>query len=399
MGSFLSGKNGKTFLFGALAVLMLVLIALGTAGLQSRKSEDMPPYLSFSADADGLKGLYTLLSERAGKTRQWRESWRSLPQGTGHTLIAVQPGGIGTKEEQPLLDWVAKGNRLLLFSQREPAYLAGAGVRVRNPLLAVEGQGASVRITLGQGGEGGSEGRAQAPAARYRLSKSPQQAQVLLADGPGIVAASYEHGTGSITVVVAPEWLRNDRIMLEEHFELIWPILRQETEGRTVWFDEYHHGYTAKRGLTRVFPAWLLAMFAQAALCALLWLWLRGKRFGPVQTPREWVVRRGDETLTALAGWYRRRSLHREAIVQQGEYLRQLLQERWGIRTAASPEEASAIARLYGGDQMADRLETVLERIEYVRQSSRGYSSKEFVKDSMAVARVVEAVERRSVHK
>jgi len=66
-------------------------------------------------------------------------------------------------------------------------------------------------------------------------------------------------------------------------------------------------------------------------LLLLLWLWMKGKRFGPIFVPREESVRFSDEGLKALAAWYLRGKRYHDSIIIQSDYVKLLLQERWQI--------------------------------------------------------------------
>src|SRR5699024_8055442 len=66
-------------------------------------------------------------------------------------------------------------------------------------------------------------------------------------------------------------------------------------------------------------------------LLTLFWLWYQGKRFGPLRQPREATVRFSNEKTSALAAWYQRGRRYQDSIVIQADYLKLLLQEKWGI--------------------------------------------------------------------
>jgi hypothetical protein len=166
-------------------------------------------------------------------------------------------------------------------------------------------------------------------------------------------------GAGHLTMVLTPEWLTNERILAHSHFELVWPLFAHPWS--TVWLDETHHGYGTTPGLPAVYPAWIKLAALQLGLALLAWLWLRGKRFGPVYTPRAWTVRRGDETLLAVAGWYERLGFSREALSHQQLHLRQLLFERWGLSPSATAQQAANAARGRWPEAQAARLARLLE--------------------------------------
>src|SRR5699024_5550464 len=69
----------------------------------------------------------------------------------------------------------------------------------------------------------------------------------------------------------------------------------------------------------------------QLIVFMLLWLLYKGKRFGLVRIPREEMVRFSNEQTSALAAWYKKSKRYRDAVELQADYLKLLLQERWGI--------------------------------------------------------------------
>jgi hypothetical protein len=386
----LSGP-GSTAAMLAAAVLLFLLIG---SAFSSGRHTDYPPNLSFSPDTDGLKAVRTLLERRVGPVNEHRRSWSKLPSGSNHVLLSVAPLGVDEKEEQPLLEWVQRGNRLIIADLALPDYPALPGLEIKSAAKAGAAASTEVKAMLQHTPEGVRTLMADMPLSSVRLSES-REAKVLLTDDEGMLAASYTYGQGQVTVILVPEWLRNERILKEQHFELLWPILLAEADSRNIWFDEYHHGYQSKPGVLEAIPGWLLAVYAELILAALFWLWIKGKRFGPVRTPREWVVLRGDETLKAVAGWFRRRGLAKDAISGQEQYLRLILQERWGVRSTARPEELVRAARMHTSPRTAQQLEELLGRLQDMRNGKR-YSSKAFLSDSVIMAEIIEAVEQRS---
>ncbi|MDF2922074.1 MAG: hypothetical protein K0R57_988 [Paenibacillaceae bacterium] len=388
-------RRGSALLGLSAAVLLFLLIG---AFFAAETTEDMPPYLSFSADDDGLKAIRTLMSRKAESVNEWRKSWNALPAGQENVLLSAAPDNVEEGEGEPLAEWIARGNHLIVLDQELPPHMGFPGVDsiVPEPENAASPGVVPVVRYAASGGQEKS-GMAEAPRTKKRLKETPE-ARMLLSDSRGGLAARYAHGQGSVTVLLAPEWLINEAAAREEHFELVWPILLDAIQGRHTWFDEYHHGYRAERGITEVYPAWLLAVYVQAALAVVLWLVRKGKRFGPVHIPREWVVRRGDETLAAVAGWYKRRKLRNEAIREQEQYLRQLLQERWGVRLSAPIEEVVQSARIHGGAELGEQLESLLVRLGELNGGKR-YSDKAFLADCAAMAHIVEAAERKGGEK
>ncbi|WP_276353062.1 DUF4350 domain-containing protein [Cohnella caldifontis] len=352
MAPILRLLNGNKHAIG-LAVCVVLFVALGLTMVKP-EPERMPPYVSFSADVDGTKGVAELLGEKAAPVQTWRRPWRELPAGTGHALLAVEPGVADEGEWTNLLEWVERGNELLLFSR-----VMGEGEAFRT-----EGSSAKPGVAVVTREDG-------AEAAEYRAEVGTEQRIVpedgvieLIRDANGIIAARKTIGNGTVIAAVTPEWLTNENVLRYDHFDLVWPWLADDGSRAALWVDEYHHGYEDARGFLAVFPAWLTASCAALAVALLLWLWQRGKRFGPAYTPRAWTVRRGDETLRAVAAWYERRGFRNEALAHQARALRRLLLTRWGLRPEASPEEAAMAARSRLSETQAARLTRLLRHAQ-----------------------------------
>jgi len=336
-----------------LAICVMLFIGLGLA-IVKPKPERMAPYVSFSADVNGTKGVIELLEEKQVPIKPWKRSWSELPSGKGQTLLVIEPSGAFEDEWMKLLEWVERGNELLLFSRK-----LGEGGAFRT-----EGSSASSGVTTVMRQDGKEMAEFQAEVGTRQRIVPEDGASELIRDSNGTIAAKRSYGDGAIIAAVTPEWLTNENVLKRDHFELIWPWLSGDASRTAIWVDEYHHGYEDARGVLAPYPAWLIAACAGLAVALLLWLWQRGKRFGPAYTPRAWTVRRGDETLRAVAAWYERRRLKSAALAHQARTLRRLLLARWGLPLEASPEEAMPLAKDRLGEAQAVKLERLLRHAQ-----------------------------------
>lgn len=374
-----------------IGLTVCILLFVGTAYFLLKPGHDnQPPYLSFSADIDGIKAVTELMKENGQPLRTWERPLQALPKEAGQALLVVQPASLSAVEMDTLGEWIARGNDVLLFAASVPKWKAFETADIQD---GKTGDGSVAIQTDESNVKGGDPGTGSSTiqtgttqnnhtvrvvddrqaggttwqaiiAANSRL-RPHEGLQPIFEDELGIVGARQAIGAGSLTVVLAPDWLMNDRILDKGHFELVWPLLSKGWHA--LWIDEYHHGYQTQAGLFAVYPAWLLALGAQLALTLILALWMRAKRIGPVHTPRAWTLRRGDETLLAVAGWYERRRLRSEALAHSAERLRQLLRERWGVSPSASPHEAASAARIHWDADRASRLERLLHLAEPVQ--------------------------------
>ncbi|WP_409343160.1 DUF4350 domain-containing protein [Paenibacillus sp. MBLB4367] len=389
----------RTNAYIGLAVSVALFIGFGYF-IYKPEAPNMAPYLSFSADLDGTKAFAELLREKEQTVKTWELPMKRLPSGGGEALLIIQPSQLADEELKALGSWMAQGNDVVLFTSLPPAW---AGFQPNTGKTSDEAGGMAEGRTQGAGKTGGEEGGTVAAAngsvpvpspsadrkayaelrqlrktgtaagaepleavvhSARRLEKA-SGVETLLEDELGAVGARQTIGDGSLTIVLAPNWLLNSEVLEHKQFELVWPLFERRWD--TLWIDEYHHGIQTKPGLLAAYPEWLLAAGAQLALALALWLWMRAKRIGPVHAPRAWTVRRGDETLLAVAGWYERRKLRSEALAHSAERLRQLLWQRWGVAPGAAPQEAASAARIHWDADRASRLERLLHLAQPVQ--------------------------------
>jgi len=392
--------NRSVKLHGALAVCIFLFIALGLM-LARPGLTDYAPYLSFSPDQDGVKGLRLLMEQQGAKVREWRLAPERLPEENGQLFVSVEPFGVTKESADRWMEWAGQGNDVVIFGSY-PGWVEGWEPVYVDP----EEADGMVTARFGSGVEDVYEADVATELRLERTDGAPstgllQDTEVLLRDEAGVLAVKQQVGAGSVTLSLTSDWLTNERILDQSHFELIWRLIGGELlRGRTVYFDEYHHGYSVSPGITQVYPMWLLAGLAQAALAAAVWLWWKGKRFGPVYTPRSFTVRRGDETLLAVAGWYRRGRLAFEALDHSVQRLNRVLQVRGGI-----PASPSAAQLLRGADSAAgsgrrlpDGLPELLERWESLRRTREAggrvhYSDKDLLADSAVLEHTMNIIE------
>ncbi len=343
---------------------------------------DYRAYVSFSPDLDGTKAWRELLEQRQSQVKEWRLTWRDLPDHGNQLLVAIQPAGITDEERAELYSWIEQGNDMILFHYAPRGWERfsleeldpESGILQGEEQGQEQGQGRSSgeKVDVGDGMEQSDdlhsvyvgentvgEGLTAEVLTSYRLAGGPELQEVLFMDDQGILGSRVDVGAGSLTVILAPDWLTNDSILDHSHFELVWRLFDKSWDA--VWIDETHHGYQQKPGLLVVYPAWLVLACVQLSIALLLWLWLRGKRFGTVHTPRAWTVRRGDETLQAVAGWYERLGHRAAALNHQQQLLRQLLYEHWGLSPSASTAQAAQLARSRWPETQVARLVRLLE--------------------------------------
>ncbi|MBP2239822.1 hypothetical protein J2Z40_000375 [Cytobacillus eiseniae] len=303
-----------------ISVLLMIFIIISYY-TSTQQPKPYPNYVSDSPSPTGIKAFYTYVKENnIGK--QWSHSPEKLSIGMkNRLLIMIEPFFIPNKEDmQAYIDFMKSGNTILLFHQNpkgmfdleiEHATLDNAfedGVRILNQI------GASYSAEINSG---------------IRLQTKNQDKR-LIEDDAGTIAFKRSFGDGYLIVSNSPEWLRNDRILANDHLSLVLALIN-ESSSSTILIDEYIHGLQNEATFMTVYPKWFLILLLQGILLAILWLWHVGKRFGPIFIPREESVRYSDEGILALSAWYLRGRLYHESLLIQADYIKYLLQDKWGI--------------------------------------------------------------------
>lgn len=369
----------RTYRVG-IAVATLLLVIVGWL-IVKPTVEPLPPYLASSAQPSGIKAVLVLLEEKGKQVKEWRQPMRFLPTATGQAMLVVEPDRLMAEEQIDILDWVSEGNDLILFHSRpewedlpfHTEYIRGKENQERNI------QGPLV------------QGRLMGKAETLLRFLEDDDMEPLLYDDQGILGGRTQVGDGSVTFFLVPEWLTNQKIDRLSHFEAIWPYVQGDWS--VLWVDEYHHGLQEKPGFLAIYPGWLIAACMQLGILLLLYVWWRGKRFGPVYTLREWTVRRGDETLLAVSSWYERRELAKDALRHREAYMRQLLYDRWGVHQRADRVEIVRYAKTRWTNQEVEKFAHLLERLEQAKNEGR-YSPKSLLADSLLLDEITKRLEK-----
>ncbi|WP_113930656.1 DUF4350 domain-containing protein [Bacillus sp. P14.5] len=302
-----------------LAVILLVFAVLSYF-IGSRAPKEYPNYLSESPSPTGTKAVFTYLENELGQVEEWTSSPNRLDkEEEGQLLIMVEPFFMPESEETgQYREFMEAGNNILLFKTNPQGMF--------DIKTIAGGMGAQEITTLND--KQGEKRNALLPAP-IRLDTEDED-EVLISDEAGPVALKRPVGEGSLIVATAPQWMTNDLILEEDHLPLVMSLIN-ESSSEAVLFDEYIHGEENDSSIVTIYPQWFLLLMVQGVLLAILWLWYQGKRFGPVVQVREEYVRFSDERIKALAAWNLRGKRFTDSLNIQADYVKLLLQEKWGI--------------------------------------------------------------------
>lgn len=279
-----------------------------------------PNYVADSPSPTGVKAFYTYVKqEKEGKI--WRHSPDLLAKTDNKLLIMVEPSFTPEKEVMTAyLNFMKAGNTILLL-QNNPKGMFDlkiglaeelASSREKKKVFTQEQSLYDAQINSG-----------------IRLQTKKEE-EVLLYDNAGTIAAKQTFGKGHLIVGITPEWMSNSNLLNKDHLPLLLYLLN-DNPTETILFDEYIHGGENASSFWNVYPMWFLLLVLQGIILMILWLWWKGKRFGPIIALREETVRFSDEVIQALAAWYLRGKRYHDSLVIQADFVKLLLQEKWQI--------------------------------------------------------------------
>lgn len=310
-------NNKRTWVWLAVLLALFLLISFY---INSKQPKDYPDYVSESPAPSGTKAFFTYLEEELVTVATWEKSPELLPkEDKGQILFMVEPYFVPESDQMnEYITYMEAGNTIFLI-KNNPEGLFDVNVR---PSMTHDGETTVVKDKRGTD--------YQATVTSYMRLNERETDEILLEDEAGVIALDRTFDEGQLIVVNSPDWLTNDMILEEDHIELLFTLLNLESDTE-VLVDESIHGSAQGPSTATIYPKWILVFGLQVALLTLFWLWYQGKRFGPMRVPREATIRFSNEQTTALAAWFQRGKRYQDALIIQADYVKLLLQEKWGI--------------------------------------------------------------------
>lgn len=284
----------------------------------SQAPKQYPNYVSDSPSPTGVKAFYTYLQQEE-EVKRWTHSPKLLRNTTkNQILIMIEPFFMPNSEEMADYErFIEAGNTILLL-KKNPQEMFDLQVEMveqtKESLKVYDQEGTSYHVKL---------------SSPFRL-QTKNNSEILLKDESGTIALKQHFGKGQLIVAVAPEWVINSNIVKHDHIPLILSFL-PEGNGQLFLFDEYIHKGQNAPAVVTLYPQWFLLMLLQGCILIILLLLYRGKRFGPIYIPREETVRFSDEGIKAIAAWFIRGNRYQDSLIIQVEYIKSIMQERWGL--------------------------------------------------------------------
>ena len=399
---------------GTSVVILVVVVVVGLIALNGLSyapitrqpdQEVHPNRSTYNSGASGTKGLYDFLSEGGFQVVRWRDPVAELRKSaaiTPATFVIVGETRLPLEGEETriILDWVAKGHRLVLIDRNPNSLLLpansewGIALQTSSPPMFDLRSGDLEAMTAGaksayasqpttltkeveavqpsrfasvirvfplaknsgneqaDSSEDGDEGAHGEPVEDEPPPpvESPKGVQpghgsapvVHLENVQGPLLVNFGYGAGSITIVSDPYLVSNAGIVRADNLQLAVNLLTRG--GGVIAFDEFHQGQgkTQNQLIAYFRGTPLLPVIGQASLLLLLIIWTTGKRFGrPLPMPG--VDRRSSlEFVSSMAELQQRARAYDLAIENIYLRLRRVLVRYGGLTYDTSRSEIAA---------------------------------------------------------
>jgi hypothetical protein len=235
----LPASDRRLVLWGV-AFVFILIVALAVKSADQQESQ-IPS--SYSADSQGAKAAYLLLSEEGYKVDRWEQSPTLLPEDASHTmLVLASPFSLPSKEEKAALQlYLARGGRVLVTGGAVSLFLPQADTvpesmdgpdwkTIEPQLLTPLTRGGAIRM---------------APGSYWKQSSTHYL--IHYADGDRPVVVSYNVGRGEVIWWAAATPMTNAGITAPGNLALLLNSIGDSKDTRILW-DEYFHGYRQSLG-------------------------------------------------------------------------------------------------------------------------------------------------------
>jgi len=351
-----------------LLLVGLVLLLVAATALSARPSSSLPPLSVRSSEPGGARALALWLEALGFQVEELATEPFAVDPAL-HTLYVLAPTArFDDDAVEAVASWVGGGGHLVV-------------VATGGPRALLERFGLTVRFA----GDRAAEATAaqplllQPPVERVRVDSWEQiegadgLAPWLVA-GDRVVLGSRPYGAGEVVVLAALRPLSNEGLADTASAALALNLVSRLPPGARVAFDEYHHGFV--RGATRSLWQLLLANYwgwaiIYAVALGYLYLWLRGRRFGPPLVPAPAARRSVGEYVASLGALYRRAGQRGYVADRLADQLKHELATGLGLnarlpdaafaqavadRRATAPDPlANTLARLRAGGRLGER--------------------------------------------
>lgn len=335
-------------------LLLAVILAMFVSPDEGRDAFD-PRASSLRATPSGTLGLFLLLDDLGIPVDRRLTPYADAGPLRGTLVLLAPHEDLSPREIDVLVDWIDGGGRLLYAARPEDPLLAAFGL-ILHP-VSEDGDGSSGIAAMPSGPHRWTmETDAVYPFHWQFADTSPAMrragvTRLLETETDGIAALSITRGEGMILAWSDPAPIVN-RSLPGSGAAAVFARLAADlaSDGRTLYFDEYHHGFRGGGSPVQALTDFVSQtgagrMSLQLALAGIGLLLLLGYRFGAPRPPPEVRRRSPLEHQLALAEAYRvggARNTARRLLIAGAA-------RRLGRPAPAAGSEVEFISRLTSG--------------------------------------------------
>ncbi len=256
-------------------------------------------YTSYSAGVQGTKAFYLLLEKLGYKPKRLRTPYYGMQGGLAVVLAPNRP--IDAVDAGRLMEWIRQGNTLLLVPDGRETQLTGIlRIKLRQGQLRRKNLMPSTSTNL----TAGIQKLVVQSGSRIRTER--KDAVRHFRDRAGVAVISLPEGEGTVVVLSDPYLVTNAGLPEGDNLNLLVNVLLAYAGNtKTIYFDEYHHGFERRQSILHLLKGTSLGWaLIQIVVAVALLMYSRGRRFGQPKPALEETHRSSLEYVTSLANIY-----------------------------------------------------------------------------------------------
>ena len=339
------------------ALLVVSLLVVLVAAEKGKKGAGGPGFpTTYSASARGLKAFYLLLEGEGYPVARLEEEWSRL-KGEGGVLVLAGPFERELEEREGihLRSWIKRGNTLLWFtgfgddlphlSFLEPRLQRILGLEIRSR----DDRAAIPRNMLAEREKGlidrpsslaysrGLSSVAVGTSRGYGVNDVDALPVYGWMEGYGVYRKRI--GEGHVFLFPSSQLVDNTMIGSGDNALLALNVVKCHLGGGAIFFDEYHHGFSALSAGHLLEGRMVKYAALQLGLVLFLYLFSRMKRFGEPVGPAGGVERKFEEFVIAMGKLYRRGGKGAYVLERDFRFFRKRMAASPGFPLSLSDEE------------------------------------------------------------
>jgi hypothetical protein len=343
-------------------------VVVGVLRSRARAGQGMPAYSVYSDAPDGLATAADVLRQLG-----WQPVAVTRPiQQTHHRglLLLIEPrrapGQLGPAPELSdadvagLLDWVGRGNTLLLCGMRNTRLHDKLGIAITPPKGQLQaGIYQALPAAAGAYTQRIDRLGLESPATVSATGTAALLPLWWFGDKPGAVLV--RHGAGRVVVVPDASLLTHRGLLRDDNVMFLYNLAALDAVEGRVYFDEYHHGIRSAGGywgyLRFHHQQWVLV---HLVLVAGLAVWAAGRRLGPAIPLRPRAQTDGVDFASSVARIYEKADARPLIAGVLARHFVDAVTGHLRLRRLASAPEIVAAWRQRYPEESARRLEELL---------------------------------------